>query len=167
MRTGRRTLAGAGVWLLTAATGSCEQPLEPEQFATFSYERQFEVGDRAGTIESLSLERLGNNAYQLQFTRLVAPDTEPCSVSDCYVRTGSDPRSLTAGELDAVREAFAAVRWEADADAETCPLWDPAYLDVFTWDGFVLTTNLCNSPWLPYEQAEPLRQVLFGLTEST
>jgi len=144
---------------------ACERLVEPEAFHAFTYERQFVVVDRLGTIERLSLERLAADTYQLRFTLIFArANSEPCTSGDCYRRSESEPRLLTAAELDGVRGAFADVRWEREADTETCPLWDPAYVDTFTWDGFTLTTNLCNAPHLPFGQAESLRQVLYGLT---
>ena len=62
-----------------------------------------------------------------------------------------------------LRDAFAAVRWETEADSETCPLWDPAYIDRFRWDAFELTTNLCEAPHLGWPAHQALVDALFPL----
>ena len=79
---------------------------------------------------------------------------------DCPSLTTLAERPLTAIEITRLTEAFSDVEVEQHADDETCPLWDPAFIDCFAWDQLLLTTNLCEAPYLAHAQAKQILAVL-------
>ena len=159
--------AAVALLVLLASCAADRTRFDLTDFERFTFERLF--GLVSGPIQAATIRR-ADDAWHVQLTVWHPFDeSDPdCAwwtgvAEDCPSLTMLSERPLTATEITRLTEVFSNVAVERHADDETCPLWDPAFIDRFAWDQLLLTTNLCEAPYLAHAQAKQILAVLEGL----
>lgn len=105
---------------------------------------------KTGWVMEAELVRTSDTSMTMTATTANVVDRCDDQVTDC-VSFEEVQRALTRDEIVATETLFSLVTIRPARDAESCALIDPALWDRYTWDDFSVSTNVCQSPHLDFD----------------